>query len=162
MKKGETRKSVSTMDIDCLIMLHHEAADHLDMMRHLVESDQCLSGPNRNEVGSMAMDHWSSYMDIMNMISRQDQMMASAMEHYDMDMRKAPKDIPEDADRQFGFFHFPIFPFLLFSLAFRHRRRRDFFEDHFRRNQYDNYLNSTSHMECDHIATLNNMVNDMM
>lgn len=162
MKKEKTRRPVSTMDIDCLMMLHHEAADHLDMMRQLVDSEQCASGPNRNEIGRMVMEHWSNYMDIMNMISRQDHMMACAMDQYDMEMRKDPKDIPEDADRQFGFFRFPIFPLFLFSLAFRHRRRRDFFRDHFRRNQYDNYLNSTSQMECYHIANLTNMAYQMM
>jgi hypothetical protein len=162
MKKEKTRRPVASIDMDSLIMLHQEAADHLEMMHHLAESEEYLSGPNRNEIGRMIEEHWATYMNIMHMICHQDHMMESAMEECDMDMRKEPKDIPEDAERQFGFFRFPIFPLLLFSLAFRHRRRRNFFEHFFRRDQFESYLHSTSRMECDHIASLTSMVEDMM
>jgi hypothetical protein len=162
--KNKRRPPQETMmtNIDCLIMLHHEAADHLQMMHDLLASNECLEGSDRKEIGCMLMNHWNEYMDIMHMISTHDQIMANAMDHYEMDMRKESKPIPEDAERQFGFFRFPLFPLLLFGLIFRHRRRRNFFESHFRRDQFVNYLSSTSHLECDHIARLTCMLNDMV
>lgn len=162
MKNKRRPKEAMMTDIDSLIMLHHEAADHLEMMHHLLKCDEYLEGPSRTEVNCMLMNHWNEYMDIMQMISSHDHIMECALDHYEMGMRKEPRPVPEDAERQPGFFRFPLFPLLLFSLAFRHRRRGNHFGNYFRRDQFENYLSSTSHLECDHIARLTSMLNDMV
>lgn len=159
MKDKRRPKTPMMTNVDHLIMLHQEAADHLQMMHDLMATNECLTGEHRMCIGQMIMHHWNEYMDIMKMITCEDHIMANAMAHCDMDMRKA---VPEDADRQFGFFRFPIFPLLLFSLAFRHRRRSRFFGNFFRPGTFEDYLASTSHMEADHIANITTMLNDMV
>lgn len=163
MKDKRRPKNPVMVNIDHLIMLHHEAADHLQMMHDLLETRECLTGECRGVIGHMVMHHWNEYMDVMKMIICEDHIMANSMQQCNMDMRKETGVIPEEGDeRVFGFFGAPLIPLLLFSLIFRHRRRRDFFGNYYRHGGFEDYLSSTSHLECDHIANITTMLNDMI
>nr|WP_092071261.1 hypothetical protein [Dendrosporobacter quercicolus]NSL49416.1 hypothetical protein [Dendrosporobacter quercicolus DSM 1736]SDM23951.1 hypothetical protein SAMN04488502_10328 [Dendrosporobacter quercicolus] len=155
MRKLRSKQAIS-IDLDHMQTLHAEAIEQLDLLKTALEAAEQAKDTMRDNLDTMAANHWQAYMDVLHMICMHDEAMNNALKKFGVKMRD---DNFDKREQQPGISRLLLL-FLLTALIRRHRRMVYVYS--LRGEPMNDYLKESLTMEREHMADLITMIHSSM
>lgn len=155
MKKKRDRRPM-TVDAEHMRRLHLEAFEQLELLRTALEAADHASGPARDTIDDIAVDHWNGYLDVLHMIALHDDQMQAVLGKHGMSARDSDSLDGQPAHTGGRLLLLP----LLSALSRRHRRFYDAYG--WRGHPASDYLKETMTIEREHMAELIALIQENM
>lgn len=83
----------TAVDTDHMRVLHQEAIEQLDLMRTALEATEQATGTMRDNLETMAENHWHAYLDVVHMLNMHDEALAQIMKKHGMSLRNSDDEV---------------------------------------------------------------------
>lgn len=149
-------KQPMSIDLDHMQTLHAEAIEQLELLKTALEAAEQAKDSMRDNLDTMAVNHWQAYTDVLHMICMHDEAMNTALKKFGVKMRD---DNFDSRKQQLGISRLLLL-FLLTALIRRHRRVIHVYR--LRGEPMNDYLKESLTMEREHMADLITMIHSSM